>query len=368
MNIVTAHSSHDQADQAVMDIKSQFGDFVPKLVMFFASSKYESDILSHKFSETFPEAQSFGCSTAGEIISGQMLKNSVVAMGFDASIIEDACIQVLENLDHSRNIDPAFATFERHFNTPAADLDFTKYLGIILVDGLSGSEEDLMDQIGDRTNTLFIGASAGDDLNFNETRVFANGRSHTKAAVLVLIKPKIPFDFIKTQSFTPCQTKLMVTKANEATREVLEFNNKPAAMAYAEAVGTTVAEASDKFMENPVGLMVDGEPYVRSPQKFEDSRIRFYCNVLEGMELSLLKSTDIVAETKQAIHEKKQEMGNVSAIINFNCILRTLELEQKGEAEAYGQLFSSIPTIGFSTYGEEFLGHLNQTATMIVFG
>jgi hypothetical protein len=32
----------------------------------------------------------------------------------------------------------------------------------------------------------------------------------------------------------------------------------------------------------------------------------------------------------------------------------------------YGALFSPIPTVGLSTYGEQFKGHINQTATMIL--
>lgn len=84
------------------------------------------------------------------------------------------------------------------------------------------------------------------------------------------------------------------------------------------------------------------------------------------MELDVLQSTDIVRDTKQALDAKRREMGGLSGILNFNCILRTLELESRGQAEAYGRLFSEVPTVGFSTYGEEYLGHINQTATMLV--
>ena len=76
---------------------------------------------------------------------------------------------------------------------------------------------------------------------------------------------------------------------------------------------------------------------------------------------------NIIIDTKQAIENKIAEMGTVSGIINFHCILRTLELEQKNQTEAYGKIFSDIPTIGFSTYGEEYIGHMNQTSTMLVF-
>jgi hypothetical protein len=84
------------------------------------------------------------------------------------------------------------------------------------------------------------------------------------------------------------------------------------------------------------------------------------------MRVRILQSTDIVKETDMSVKRKVSDLGKVSCIINFHCILRTLELESKNQTEEYGQLFSDIPTIGFSTYGEEFIGHINQTSTMLV--
>ena len=85
------------------------------------------------------------------------------------------------------------------------------------------------------------------------------------------------------------------------------------------------------------------------------------------MDLALLESTNIIVDTKAALERKKMELGRISAIINFHCILRTLELEQKHQTDEYGRIFAGIPTIGFSTYGEEFIGHINQSSTMLVF-
>ena len=48
-------------------------------------------------------------------------------------------------------------------------------------------------------------------------------------------------------------------------------------------------------------------------------------------------------------------------------LLRTLELDAKGESDAYGKVFAKVPMVGFSTYGEEYIGHINQTATMVLF-
>ncbi|MEL7148692.1 MAG: FIST C-terminal domain-containing protein, partial [Bacteroidota bacterium] len=77
---------------------------------------------------------------------------------------------------------------------------------------------------------------------------------------------------------------------------------------------------------------------------------------------------DIVEDTSKALQRTVAQFNHVDALVNFNCILRTLELKAKNQTEAYGKLFDEYPTVGFSTYGESYIGHINQTATMIVFG
>ncbi len=365
MHIKTACSVQTDVQDVVNDIRVQIGDFEARLIIYFASSAFAPDAVARLMDDAFPGTETFGCSTAGEIVSGRMLNNSVVAMAFDRQAIKDARVEVLEDLtiDSHR----VFDAFERHFNKTMAKMDPKQYVGLILIDGLSGKEEQVMDRIGDFTNVNFIGGSAGDDLKFAKTFVYANGKSYTGAAVVAILEPGVEFSLVKTQSFCPLQQKLLVTKANEAKREIIEFNHKPAAIAYAEAIGTSVADAPNHFMHNPVGVVFEGEPFVRSPQQIKGDSMLFYCGVKEGIELNLLESSDILADTKKALEMAKSELGGISGIINFNCILRTLELRQKGLTEEYGKLFSDAPTIGFSTYGEQFIGHMNQTATMLIF-
>lgn len=368
MKITTAYSSKNTVDEVVSDINEQLAQFGAKLLLYFASSKFAPDCICLKMQESFPGSTVIGCSSAGEIISGKMLDDSVVAMAFDEEAISDFKIEVIENLQDKGGVKKAFASFEKHFETPMSEMDSQKYVGIILVDGLSGAEEGLIETIGDMTNVVFIGGSAGDDLKFAATHLYANGKSYSNAAILALLKPGTEFTFIKTQSFCNLGKTLEVTKADEEKRIVFEFNGKPAAIAYAEAVGTSVEEAAKHFMHNPVGLVIEGEPYVRSPQQIKgNGSMAFYCGVGEGMELSLLESTDIIDDTRSAVKRAIEELGKASGIINFNCILRTLELKQKNLTQEYGDLFSAIPTIGFSTYGEQYIGHINQTATMLVF-
>jgi hypothetical protein len=367
MHIQTAFSLKSGAGDAVADIREQLGAFDAKMLVFFASPAFSPEEIAGEMASAFPGAVTFGCSTAGEIVTGRMLTRSVVAMAFSSEAVKDVRVEVLERIGTGNPVDSAFAAFDRHSNVPLATMDPEKYLGIVLVDGLSTAEERLMDRIGDLTNINFVGGSAGDDLAFSATHIFANGRSYTNAAVLAVVEPGRGFSLIKTQSFVPLPQRLKVTKVDEATREILEFDHVPAAIAYAAAVGVSVAEAPQRFMTNPLGIVVDNEPYVLSPQRINGESMHFCCSVKEGMELRLLASTDIIADTKRVLDEVKAEHGAMSGIINFNCILRTLELGQKGLLEAYGALFADVPTIGFSTYGEQYIGHMNQTAMMIVF-
>ena len=367
MSIITAHSTESNPEKAVAHLQAQMAGNAFRLVIFFASSQYDPQSISSAVKKAFPQADTLGCSTAGEIISGQILKNSIVAMGFTSDVIEDLNLQIVSNIQNENHVDEAFKVFGEYFGTEPFTMDTDKYVGIILADGLRGAEEKLMDRIGELSNLFFIGGSAGDDLKFSQTWVYANGNAYTDAAVLALLKPKVKFSFIKTQSFQPCPITLKATKVKETERKVIEFNYRPAAEAYAEAVGTTPDQAEKYFMSNPIGLVIDEEPYVRSPQRINGQDMHFYCNVLEGMEMTLLESSDIIKDTQAAIDAKRTELSKISGILNFNCILRTLELEKKGKTEDYGKIFTDTPTVGFSTYGEEFIGHINQTATMLVF-
>ena len=367
-NVAVAVSQAESAKEAVSEIKTALRVVQPKMILYFASSRYDPGELARQMKEAFSPAVVFGCSTAGELANTQMLKNSVVAMAMNANIIEDIRVATIRDLSRPDGVNQAFDEFEQHFKIPMRDLDFQKYVGIILFDGLAGAEERTMGTIGDLTRVLFIGGSAGDDQKFVSTHVSANGNAYSNAAVIALLKPSVKFDFIKTQSFRALDKHLVPTKINEQTREVCEFDGKPAVEAYANAVGCTRDEVAQHFMVNPFGLVVGHDDiYVRSPFRAEGDCIYLFCHVKAGMDLALLESTNIIVDTKAALERKKMELGRISAIINFHCILRTLELEQKHQTDEYGRIFAGIPTIGFSTYGEEFIGHINQSSMMLVF-
>lgn len=362
------HSESNSITDIITDINSQLHGLSVDLIVCFASPKHDIAAISEKLNTSFHGTQIIGCSTSGELSPGKLTDGEVCGLAFLTGSIEDFRIEVATNVSSSlptavRNV---FSKFERHFHCEMKELDPAKHVGILLIDGLSGAEEKVNETIGDLTNISFIGGSAGDDLKFKQTFVFANGQVYSDAAVLALLKPVGKFDFLKTQSFAPTAKVLKATKTNEKERQIIEFNNKPATEAYAEALGVPVTELSNYFFKNPIGLMFGDEPFVRSPRIIDESTIRFYCSVKEDMDLCLLKSTDIVEDTKRDLNKKIDELGGISAILNFNCILRTLDLKQQQKGQEYADIFKSMQMAGFSTYGESYIGHVNQTATMLI--
>ena len=97
--------------------------------------------------------------------------------------------------------------------------------------------------------------------------------------------------------------------------------------------------------------------------------VKFYAQILEGMDVWVMNPGDLVGETASAIAAVRSELGgHVSGAIWFNCILRRLELDANGQSEPFLAALGQIPAAGFHTYGETWLGHVNQTLTGVVFG
>ena len=286
MSVKVAKTNNPDPYSAADELRTSLSGIKPVMVLFFASSIYGPDGISAAMKQAFPDSTVLGCSTAGEIISGHMLKNSVVAMAFDTGTIKGVHADTIP-LDSIRSVDTTLNHLAGALDASPLSLDPERYVGLILFDGLSGAEESTMERIGDLTNIQVIGVSARDDLGFSATYVYLNGKAFTKTAIFAILEPSSRFDIIKTQSFCSLGKKLTPTKVDSATRKVLEFNGKPAAEAYAEAIGVSCTDASSHFMEYPVGLMADGEPFVRSPQRIDGDAICFYCQVREGIDLEI---------------------------------------------------------------------------------
>lgn len=74
--------------------------------------------------------------------------------------------------------------------------------------------------------------------------------------------------------------------------------------------------------------------------------------------------TDLVADTAAAVAQAQAQLnGTASGGLLFNCILRRLDLDASDRHEAFLDIFKDMSVAGLHTYGESWLGHINQTCT-----
>ena len=365
------------AEQAVAELlerlDEQLAGRAARVVLYFASTAYEPEELAGPISRHYPDACVLGCSTAGEFTDETTGTGGLSAVVLPEGVVvrAAAALGVLSD-DPVGGTDGAVAAIETRLGVPLRTLDCARHVGLVLVDGLHGVEEEVIDRISEAAPALdVVGGSAGDDLLFERTWVAVGDTVSMCGVALVVCEVVVPFRVVKTCSFRPSGRSLRVGAVDAASYTVLDFDGRPAAAAYADAVGVEPqALTSSVWLEHPLGLMIDGHPWIRSPQAVTaQGHLRLSANVVEGMVVELMNPGDLVTDTAVAIGEARAELGGVtSGAVAFNCILRRLELDARQCTDEFIEAFAGLPLAGFHTYGETWLGHVNQSLTAVVFG
>lgn len=360
------------ARQAVSELAEQLRQPDTAVVIFFCSSRYDLDALGTALKEHF-DCPLIGCTTAGEITAESgYLQDGLVGVSLSSGELKvhPRLIYPLDKFGLD-GADKLAQGLRRDF-TLAGEFDAAKMFGLLLVDGLSMLEEQvvasLYNQLG---NVPIIGGSAGDDLNFRKAHVYWDGKFMDNAAAFTLFETTLPFETFQTQHFEPTETRLVITESDCVTRTVKEINGGPAAQEYAEAVGLEVKELTPQvFAAYPVMLKIDGEYYVRSIQKANpDGSLTFFCAIDNGLVLTVAKGTALLENLRQRLEKIHEDVPNVKLVLGCDCILRRLELQQKNLVEEARDILKGSEFIGFSTYGEQYNGiHVNQTLTGIALG
>jgi len=370
--IRSAYARGTSSDDVLETLFTEFDGLDPTLIVLFAGHRRDGAGLTRKLSQRYSKAAVVGCTTAGEFSETSSGVDGVSALGLGPGIVKRAAAAIAPC---GRSIDAGVRTALDRISTRLGlslrDADPDKYVGLVFIDGLHMREERVNEALGNAAPLMsFVGGSAGDDCEFERTRVFCNGEEIDDGAVLIVLESAVPFTITKTCSFESTGRTLVVTKADQANRTVYEFDGRNAVEAYAEAVGVKPDKLdASVFMVSPVGLMIDGAPWIRSPQRaIEGGGLRFYCRIDEGMEVHLMKTTDLVRDTREAIGKARDRLGGqLRGGLAFNCILRRLEMDAGRLHPAFLSSFEGMKVAGFHTYGESWLGHINQTLTGLWF-
>ncbi|MCA1378171.1 MULTISPECIES: FIST N-terminal domain-containing protein [unclassified Bradyrhizobium] len=371
--VAVAKSKAASVDDAVAELAAQLPSDGLALLLVFVSPSYDPDRFIAEISRQFDDTQVCGCTTAGELAPDGWDENSVVALAFSRADFS-AVVRPIFNLDSFRVEDGRRIGGElRHELLRAApQVERGSPFGLVLIDGLCRREEAVMSAIYASLDDIpVVGGSAGDGLRFEKTFVFFDGKAHSNAALLILLNTSLPFRVFKCDNFEPQAQKMVVTEADIENRMVRELNAEPAAQEYSRVVGIMDAKLDPfSFASHPVLVRVGGAYYARSIQRVEpDGSLHFFCAIDEGMVLTAATSRSLVGAARETFADIRDQIGDVSIYIGFECLLRRLDAEQHQLARDMSELYRQNRVVGFHTYGEQFGSmHVNQTFTGVAIG
>ena len=149
-----------------------------------------------------------------------------------------------------------------------------------------GHEEETLAgiiEILGRTTTI-VGGSAGDDVQFEQTYQFANGKIYKDATIIMSLFSNLKNAHTVEHGYKPTRKVAVVTESEGKIVKTLD--SKPAADVYAKLVGTTL----DKLKENivpyiakyPFGFADNlGNFWIKNPQAvLPDNSLLFFSPVL----------------------------------------------------------------------------------------
>ena len=351
--------SRDVARQA----REALAEFQPKLLLFFASSTYESPETALK--EAFPNTEIIGSSSHSEYCNDSYTSGSVSVMAMDAVSVEDVCVRVVENIGAEPDLREVLDGMHGYFGGVEEILaNYERYVGVVLFESSAKAEEIFMDRLGTVTDLLFVGGSSS-AADAGQSLVYANGQSYSGAAVLAILKTVNGYDVLKTQSaHIFSERKLEVTKSDLRSRILYEFDHRPCGEVYAEVLGVGQDEIQNYFVCNPLGVVAGEEIFCAHLQPDPGRRHHPPLRPSGGHGDQRPEDRQHCGRTKKALDEAIRTPP--AGVINFNCLYRTLEILNEDQVEPYCALFGRYPSIGFSTNGEAFLGHINETSTILV--
>ncbi|MDR3673159.1 MAG: FIST N-terminal domain-containing protein [Holophaga sp.] len=355
------------ASAAVAEIVRQIGGADLDGVFLFCSPRYDLQLVGQELKRSFA-CPVIACSSSGQIGPGGFQRGGMTALSFSGGYLQVRPHLIHPLADYQEQVAGLAAAFREAVPHPASSHAF----GFLVIDGMSMMEEQVASALYQALdNVPIIGGSAGDDLRFEQTQVYWDGRFLSDAAVLAACRARGPVVPFMLKHFVPSDINLVITDADPEQRIIREFNGEPAAEVYAEAIGAQVGQLNPNvFSSHPLLLGIGGDHYVRSIARVNpDLSLTLYCAIETGLVVTLGKGVDALKALDQAFASVLDQVPEPIAILACDCILRRLEFENLGIDREVGDFFARRKVFGFSTYGEQINGlHVNQTLTGIALG
>ena len=355
----------------------------PDLVIIFASSAYDHEIVLREAAGRFPGAPVVGCSSAGEFTRAGSFSGSLALMAIQSDAVRFQTL-VAKDLSRgaSRSVAAALATHQDEAKAMHA-AGFSHSTIMVLTDGLRGGGEQLVQLVyGDAWISDVVGGAAGDDGRFTRTSVFINGEIHSDAAVLIRMFSRRQLGIGVQHGMQICTEPLPVTRAEGSV--VHTIGDRPAFDYYRDfARGRDVEltpPTAGAFMMTHELAIYNGVsiPKIRAPLSVgADGSLNMAAEIPEGSKVSIVDADPVrlIRAAHDAGDEARRSLGSsaAGAVLVFDCICRRTILDSQfsQEVDAIAGCFDAgVPLLGFATYGEiaRFRGTLNgfHNSTVVV--
>lgn len=348
----------------IAQIKRELGDDALSLLALFVSPMADFESAVREAEIHYPETDVIACTTAGEISDQGYDEGKIIAVGFPADGFATASL-LIENIDELTPQPLIDRIALEHVALQERNLDMRDGFAFLVVDGLSLSEDTLTATISPALRDMPVfGGSAGDGIDFRETRVALNGTVAKKAAVLSLVRSHYKTRVFSLDHLVPIDVQMVVTEADPGQRIVKSINAEPAAREYARIVGKD-PEQLDRFTfaSHPVVVRIGGSHHVRAIQQVNEAgELVFFSAIDEGMVLTVAKPQNMIEHLSKKMAELSED-GKPAHILGCDCILRRIEAEQSQMTRDLSYVLSANKVTGFSTYGEQ-IGPLHVNHTM----
>jgi hypothetical protein len=341
------------------------GESAQLVLVFGSAAVLRESRLVGAVRRDYPNAQLFGCSTAGEICGTDVMEDSMVvcAVHFEHSRIRTACAMLGPVIDSARAGEELAAQMPAHVTGPEGDEELTHVLA--LTDGVKVNGSDFVRGLTRRlpAGVSVTGGMAGDGVRFVETRVFHENTAESGAVSAVgLYGRRLRVGFGSLGGWEAFGDEMLVTGSQ--ANVLHELNGMPALTLYKALLGSGCAHAlpaSGLLFPLSVRTDEDQPPVVRTILSVNDkaNSITFAGDVPEGAYVRLMKAdferlvdgaTGAARICQESLPGSQPDLG-----ILISCVGRRLVLRERVEEEvrAVRRVLGDRPALtGFYSYGE----------------
>ncbi len=365
-------AGEEAAKTAIKEMQNIGGKKINFGIIFCSAKKYASDEdslkrLVKKINELF-KCNWIGCTTAGELSNYGFSTGSCVALAVSSDYIFTG-VGIGDNLAKNPRLAGRGAAKEALKNlkqnlSRKHKLTNPTY-AVTIFPGTTkkelGHEEEtlagMIEVFG--TNTTIVGGSAGDDVQFEQTYQFANGKIYKDATIVMSLFSELRNIHSVDHGYKP--TKKVVVATEGDGKIVKTLDGRPAAEVYAKLVNTSLEKLKENIVpyiaKYPLGFSDNlGNFWIKNPQAvLPDNSLLFFSPVPKNSVLYLLKGTesDILKATERSGKLLNRITPAFSVIISCAGRMAYLQKDIYKEAEILKKELKSTPFIGFYSYSEQ---------------